>query len=94
MEIQLIRRVRKGGIRIFRHLSTLLLSILMGLIVWLIAINQENPLITREFPERIAVRVQGLPDTLLPTQDLSKESVRLVLRALGVRGPPWSKHLL
>ena len=81
MEIQLIRRVRKGWSRLFGHLGTLFLSILMGLIVWLIATNQENPLITHEYAEKVPVRLHGLADTLLPTQDLSKESVRLTLRA-------------
>jgi len=81
VEIQLIRRVRKGWSRLFGHLGTLFLSILMGLIVWLIATNQENPLITREYAERVPIRLHGLAETLLPTQDLSKESVRLTLRA-------------
>jgi YbbR domain-containing protein len=76
-----MRRVRKGWLRLFGHLGTLFLSILMGTIVWLIAINQENPLITGDFQDRIAIRVRGLPDTLLPLQDLGKESVHLKLRA-------------
>ncbi len=53
----------------------------MGLIVWLIAINQENPLVKQDFSDKIAVRVRGLPDGLVPLQDLSKESVKLALRA-------------
>lgn len=81
MELQLIRRVRKGWTRLFGHLGTLFLSILMGLIVWLIATNQENPLITREYADRVPIRVHGLADTLQPVQDLSKETVRLTLRA-------------
>jgi YbbR domain-containing protein len=81
VEIQLIRRVRKGWSRLFGHLGTLFLSILMGLIVWLIATNQENPLTTHEYAEKIPIRLHGLADALLPTHDLSKESVRLTLRA-------------
>lgn len=81
MEIHQIRSVRKRWTRVFDHVGTILLSILMGLIVWLIAINQENPLIVREFPDRITIRLRGLPDTLQPTTDLSKESVRVTLRA-------------
>ncbi|CAN5594489.1 CdaR family protein [soil metagenome] len=53
----------------------------MGLIVWLIAINQENPLVTQDFLDRVPIRVRGLSDTLVPLQDLSKESVSLKLRA-------------
>ncbi|MDQ3250573.1 MAG: CdaR family protein, partial [Chloroflexota bacterium] len=81
VEIQLMRTVRKRWTWLFDHVGTLVLSIIMGLIVWLIAINQENPLVVREFPERVALRVRGLTETLQPTQDLSTESVRLTLRA-------------
>lgn len=64
------------------HISTLLLSIIMGTIVWLIAINEVNPLITKDFPETIPVEVRGLDASKLqPIQDLSKEYVRLVLKA-------------
>lgn len=64
------------------HISTLLLSLIMGTIVWLIAINEANPLVTQDFPETIPVEVRGLDEsTLRPVQDLSKEYVRLVLRA-------------
>lgn len=64
------------------HISTLLLSIIMGTIVWLIAINEVNPLITQDFPETIPVEVRGLnSNQLQPIQDLSKEYVRLVLKA-------------
>ncbi|MDQ3248825.1 MAG: CdaR family protein, partial [Chloroflexota bacterium] len=76
-----MRTVRKRWTWLFDHVGTLVLSIIMGLIVWLIAINQENPLVVREFPDRVALRVRGLTETLQPTQDLSTESVRLTLRA-------------
>lgn len=81
MEIHQIRSVRKRWARVLDHVGTIVLSILMGLIVWLIAINQENPLIVREFPDRITLRLRGLSETLEPTTDLSKESVRVTLRA-------------
>lgn len=64
------------------HISTLFLSLIMGTIVWLIAINEANPLILKDFPETIPVEVRGLDESKLqPIQDLSKEYVRLVLRA-------------
>lgn len=64
------------------HISTLFLSLIMGTIVWLIAINEVNPLITKDFPDTIPVEVRGLDTSKLqPIQDLSKEYVRLVLRA-------------
>lgn len=70
---------------LWKHLvaqvGTLVLSGIMGLIVWLIAINSINPLVTRAFPESIPVEVHGLAPTLMPLQDLSKETVRLTVRA-------------
>lgn len=64
------------------HISTLFLSLIMGTIVWLIAINEVNPLITQDFPETIPVEVRGLNESQLrPIQDLNNEYVRLVLRA-------------
>jgi YbbR domain-containing protein len=62
-------------------LGTLLLSIVMGLIVWLIAINQENPLVTQVLPERIALETRNLNSGLRPTRDLSRESVQVTLQA-------------
>ncbi len=54
---------------------------MLALIVWLIAINQQDPLIQSEYSERVPVTVRGLGDGLMPVQDLSKETVRVVLRA-------------
>jgi YbbR domain-containing protein len=54
---------------------------LMGLIVWVIAINQENPIVQESYGERLPVTVRGLPENLMPVQDLSRETVQLVLQA-------------
>lgn len=67
--------------RLIEQLGTLALSVVLALVVWLIAITQQDPLIQGEYGERIPVVVRGLPDGLMPVQDLSKESVRVVLRA-------------
>ncbi len=67
--------------RLIEQLGTLALSIVLALIVWLIAINQQDPLIQGEYSERVPVTVRGLGDGLQPVQDLSKETVRVVLRA-------------
>jgi YbbR domain-containing protein len=75
------RNVRSWWRRFIGHLGTLLLSIVMGLIVWLIAINQENPLVTQPFPERLTVEARNIPSDLRPTRDLSRESVQVTLRA-------------
>ncbi|HXF62704.1 MAG TPA: CdaR family protein [Caldilineaceae bacterium] len=67
--------------RLAEQLNTLALSVLLGLIVWLIAVNQENPYIQAEFEERVPVTVRGLSENLQPLQDLASESVRVVLLA-------------
>ena len=72
-------RTRSG--RIFEQLGTIGFSILLALIVWLIAINQEDPIVQGEFSERIPVTVRGLAEGLQPLQDLSDESVRVTIRA-------------
>ncbi len=75
------RGMRLRWRRLIGHLGTLLLSIIMGLIVWLIAINQENPLITRTFGERIPIEIRNKAHNLSPAQDLSRASVQVVLQA-------------
>ena len=49
--------------------------------MWVIAINQENPIIQATFDERLPVTVRGLPEELMPIQDLSRETVQVVLQA-------------
>lgn len=67
--------------RLVTYLGTMILSGIMGLIVWLIAIDQVNPLITREYSDSITIVSRGLDPSLMPVQDLSKESVHVFLRA-------------
>ena len=62
-------------------LATLLLSIVLALAVWWIAIDQENPLVVQSFGERVPVSVLGLGENLVVVEDLSGEAVRLRLRA-------------
>jgi YbbR domain-containing protein len=67
--------------RFVEQINTLALSALLGLIVWFIAINQENPIIQQAYSERLPVTVRGLPEDLMPVQDLSRETVQVVLQA-------------
>jgi YbbR domain-containing protein len=67
--------------RVVTYFGTMILSGIMGLIVWLIAIDQVNPLVTREYGESIPIVARGLDPSLMPVQDLSRESVRVSLRA-------------
>src|SRR5512139_286102 len=62
-------------------MATLLLSIVLALAVWWIAIDQENPLVVQDFGERVPVSVLGLGENLVVVEDLSSEAVRLRLRA-------------
>jgi YbbR domain-containing protein len=62
-------------------IATLLLSIVLALAVWWIAIDQENPLVMQDFGERVPVSVLGLGEDLVIVEDLSSEAVRLRLRA-------------
>ncbi len=66
---------------ILADLATVLLSVVLALAVWWIAINQENPLVSQDFGERVPVSVLGLGENLVVVEDLSAESVRLRLRA-------------
>lgn len=75
------RTARTRWRRFVEQLNTLALSILLGLIVWFIAINQENPIVQETYSERLPVTVRGLPEDLMPIQDLSRETVQLVLQA-------------
>jgi YbbR domain-containing protein len=75
------RSARARWRRIIEQLNTLALSVLLGIIVWVIAINQENPIVQQTYSERIPVTVRGLPENLLPIQDLSRETVQVVLQA-------------
>ncbi len=80
--MQLRQNLRFFWNRAIGHISTLLLSVIMGTIVWLIAINEVNPLITQDLQDTIPVEVRGLDESRLqPVQDISNEYVRLVLRA-------------
>lgn len=62
-------------------LATLLLSVVLAIAVWWIAINQENPLVTADLEERVPVTVVGLGENVVIVEDLSNEAVRLRLRA-------------
>jgi YbbR domain-containing protein len=75
------RTARTRWRRFVEQINTLALSILLAVIVWVIAINQENPIVQATYSERLPVTVRGLPENLLPIQDLSRETVQVVLQA-------------
>jgi YbbR domain-containing protein len=73
------RRVRPRAL--LQDAGTLLLSLVLAVIIWLIAVNQENPLLTQELRDRVPVTMLGLAEGLVPVQDLGDETVKLTLRA-------------
>ncbi|MEZ4657183.1 MAG: CdaR family protein [Caldilineaceae bacterium] len=56
--------------RILDQLGTLLLAIILALIVWLIAITEEDPIIVREFPTPIPLTARGLAEGYVLLQEL------------------------
>jgi len=71
------RRLRVRG----ADLLLMLAALVLALVIWLVAINEENPLITQDLSSRVPVTVLGLGENLAVVEDLSDESVRLRLRA-------------
>ena len=67
--------------RILENLGTLALSFILALIIWLIAITQENPLVQGEFPEPIPIVVRGSDGTLQPIQNLGNQTAIVTVRA-------------
>jgi YbbR domain-containing protein len=67
--------------RMRENLSTLIMSVLLALIVWFFAIDQENPLVRQEFDQPVSVEVLGLAEGTQTLQDLTKRNVFLTLRA-------------
>ncbi len=61
-------------------LVTLLMSVALALVVWVFAIDQENPLIREDFPTPIPISVRGLAPNLQTLQDLTQRSVSLDVR--------------
>lgn len=62
-------------------LVTLLMSAALALIVWIFAVDQENPLQRANFSAPIPIGVRGLNPELQTLQDLTQRSVVLTLRA-------------
>ena len=61
-------------------LVTLLMSVVLALVVWLFAMDQENPLIRDDFSTPIPISVRGLDPGLQTLQDLTQRTVSLNVR--------------
>ena len=64
-----------------RQTTTLLLSVLLAFAVWLIAIDQENPLRRQEYEQPILIEVRNMGEGLQSLQDLTSRTAMLTLRA-------------
>ncbi|HRJ43400.1 MAG: hypothetical protein KJZ86_03790 [Caldilineaceae bacterium] len=62
-------------------LVSILMSAALALIVWIFAVDQENPLQRADFAVPIPIDVRGLNPELQTLQDLTQRSVTLTLRA-------------
>ncbi|MBI3959549.1 MAG: hypothetical protein HY328_12140 [Chloroflexi bacterium] len=62
-------------------LVTLLMSVALALIVWIFAVDQENPSVRGDFSTPIPIDVRGLNPELQTLQDLTQRTVTLNLRA-------------
>ena len=61
-------------------LVTLLMSVALALVVWVFAVDQENPLTRDDFPKPISITVRGLNPNLQTLQDLTQRTVSLNVR--------------
>ena len=67
--------------RSMKPTTTLLLSVLLAFVVWFIAIDQENPMIRREYEEPILIEVRNMGVGLQSLQNLTNRTTLLTLRA-------------
>jgi YbbR domain-containing protein len=66
--------------RFFRHLSSILISLILATLVWVAAINEQNPPREDEYLQNIPIEIIPPPQGLVTTDTLP-ESVRLQIRA-------------
>ncbi|RME09671.1 MAG: hypothetical protein D6802_11400 [Ardenticatenia bacterium] len=64
------------------NLSSFILSLILGIIIWMVAVSSENPIVENTFPPSggIPVQIRNVPPGLVPLLD-SQPTVTLLLRA-------------
>jgi YbbR domain-containing protein len=65
---------------IWDKLGTLALAFFLALTVWIVAVNQADPIIERTFTEPIPVEIKGLPEDLLIVGEVP-ETAEVTIRA-------------
>lgn len=77
-----VRRAPSERWRLFlERFGTYLLSLVLALVIWLVAINEDNPIITQPFPSGIPVKVLGPDEGLQITKSLDDRKVTIDVRA-------------
>ncbi|MCC6191269.1 MAG: hypothetical protein IT318_19785 [Anaerolineales bacterium] len=51
--------------RLWENLGTFLLAVILALLVWVVALNEENPLETRDFAQQVPVELVNLPPNMI-----------------------------
>jgi YbbR domain-containing protein len=51
--------------RLWDNLGTLLLALILGILVWVVALNEENPVETRPLSQTVVVDLVGKPDDMI-----------------------------
>lgn len=76
----LVRSVHRVVDEFISDLGTLALAVILAFVVWIVAVQQENPLRRQTFPDPIPVTVVGVPQNLSVLNQAVSE-VQLVVRA-------------
>lgn len=65
---------------IWDKLGTLVLAFFLAATVWIVAVNQDDPIVERTSPEPVPIEVTGVPENLLIVGDIP-EAAEVTLRA-------------
>ena len=65
---------------LLKHLPSLLIALVFAVAVWVFAVNQSDPTLTRTYPETLSMESIGLDPGLLIVNDIS-QNVSMSIRA-------------
>ncbi len=66
--------------RLLNNVGSIILALVLALIVWIVAVNEENPIVEGVFPEAIPIEMLNQPEGLVILGDVVNK-VQLTLRA-------------
>lgn len=65
-----------------QNLGSIILALVLALMVWIVAVNEQNPPTDASFPDAVAIEVEGLPAGLALADDINqKVSLKLKVTA-------------